>query len=316
MVLTTPHIDLQEIVKKLKATKSVMDKVQIARTHELLGQQVDIPFVGERIEVGDDCAAIPDGHGSYLLFAAEGIVQDFVEHDPWFAGYSAVMVNISDVCAMGGIPIAVSDVIWAQNKQDSAEIWKGMMAASKAYGVPIVGGHTCYESPMKSLSVSILGKSDHLLTSYHAQAGDLILMVYDPAGAYHKNYPFWNASTTASPDRLKKLTQFPKLLADHLLSKTAKDISMGGIIGTLAMLLRTSGVGAEVYLDKIPQVDDDFFRWLCAFPSFGFLFAVQEDNLKAIQKITKEHDLVCASIGVFTHQKALYLSANHQKIKF
>ena len=56
--------------------------------------------------VGDDCAAIPDGDG-YLLFAMEGFVDDFVEAMPWFAGYCGVMVNVSDIYAMGGRPLAV-----------------------------------------------------------------------------------------------------------------------------------------------------------------------------------------------------------------
>ena len=33
---------------------------------------------------------------------AEGMLPQFVETDPWFAGWSAVMVNVSDIYAMGG----------------------------------------------------------------------------------------------------------------------------------------------------------------------------------------------------------------------
>ena len=57
---------------------------------------------------GDDCAAIPDGDG-HLLFAIEGFVEDFVAQQPWFAGYCGVMVNVSDIYAMGGRPLAVVD---------------------------------------------------------------------------------------------------------------------------------------------------------------------------------------------------------------
>ena len=57
---------------------------------------------------GDDCAVLPDGNG-HLLLAIEGLVQDFVEQQPWFAGYSAVMVNLSDIAAMGGRALAVVD---------------------------------------------------------------------------------------------------------------------------------------------------------------------------------------------------------------
>ena len=52
------------------------------------------------------------------------------------------MVNLSDVAAMGGRPLAIVDVLWTPGLDQSGHIWEGMSAASKAYGVPIVGGHT------------------------------------------------------------------------------------------------------------------------------------------------------------------------------
>jgi hypothetical protein len=65
------------------------------------------------VPVGDDCAAIADGDG-YLLFAIEGFINEFVAAEPWFAGYCGVMVNVSDVAAMGGRPIAVVDALWSR----------------------------------------------------------------------------------------------------------------------------------------------------------------------------------------------------------
>ena len=54
---------------------------------------------------GDDCALIPDGSG-YKLLAIEGFINRFVAEDPWFAGWCGVMVNLSDIAAMGGRPLA------------------------------------------------------------------------------------------------------------------------------------------------------------------------------------------------------------------
>ena len=64
----------------------------------------------QAVALGDDCAALADGEG-YLLFAIEGMVSDFVRAMPWFAGYSSVMVNVSDIYAMGGRPLAVVDAL-------------------------------------------------------------------------------------------------------------------------------------------------------------------------------------------------------------
>src|SRR5258708_10209687 len=80
------------------------------------------------IRVGDDCAAIPEEDG-FLLFAAEGMLESFVANDPWFAGYSAVMVNLSNVASMAGQPLAIVDVISTPKLPESANLWAGMPAA-------------------------------------------------------------------------------------------------------------------------------------------------------------------------------------------
>ncbi|MFH7168792.1 AIR synthase related protein, partial [Klebsiella pneumoniae] len=63
---------------------------------------------GLAVPAGDDCAAIPDGDG-HLLLAIEGFLDGFVAADPYFAGFCGVMVNVSDIAAMGGTPVAVVD---------------------------------------------------------------------------------------------------------------------------------------------------------------------------------------------------------------
>ena len=71
--------------------------------------------------------------GCFLLrFAIEGLVEDFVAAMPWFAGYSAVMVNLSDIAAMGGRHIAVVDAIWSAGAEQAEPILQGMAAASAA----------------------------------------------------------------------------------------------------------------------------------------------------------------------------------------
>jgi len=65
----------------------------------------DLETPHSAVPVGDDCAVLADGDG-YLLFAIEGFLNGFVARDPDFAGYCGVMVNVSDIYAMGGRPTA------------------------------------------------------------------------------------------------------------------------------------------------------------------------------------------------------------------
>ena len=105
-------IGLADLAAHVLAARGMAHKADIA---DVVGQ---LGVGGQAIRVGDDCAAIPDGDG-WLLFAIEGFVNDFVEAEPRFAGYCGVMVNLSDIAAMGGRPLAVVDAVWARSGDDA-----------------------------------------------------------------------------------------------------------------------------------------------------------------------------------------------------
>ncbi len=321
--MTTAVTDIIKVFEDLRQHPDIIDKRSISRTHEHLGDSVtsSVYFseTAHRILLGDDTAAILQADGSHLLLAAEGIVSHFLEKDPWFAGYSAVMVNISDICAMGGLPMAVTDTLFAEDQDDTARIWEGMLAASKAYGVPIVGGHTCYRSKPKGLSVSVLGKAtDKLLTSFEAKPGDALLLALDLKGAYYKSYPFWNASTTATPEYLQRIVKLPYQIANKKWCSVAKDVSMGGIIGTICMLLQTSKVGAEVVLETITKPTGVAWeKWLSSFPSYGYILACPPQHIAQIQALFSEAAINCDHIGRITpYTSELWIEYQDTKLKF
>ena len=176
--------------------------------------------------------------------AAEGMLPSLVETEPWFAGWCAVMVNVSDIYAMGGTPIAVVDTIWSQSTAMSEPLLDGMKAAATAYNVPIVGGHTNGHSPYNALSVAILGRAQRLITSFDAQPGDRLLLATDFRGKPHPKHPFWNAATTADPMLVAGRFGNTTVPGYNGLCNAGKDVSMGGIVGTVLMLLETSQCGA------------------------------------------------------------------------
>lgn len=142
---------LADLAAKLQQSLGIWQKQDIQIAAGALG------LVGDDnpILLGDDCAAIPDGSG-YLLLAAEGMLPSLVETDPWFAGWCAVMVNVSDIYAMGGRAIAVVDTVWSQSLSLSQPLLDGMRAAAQAYNVPIVGGHTNGRSPYNPSFVTLI----------------------------------------------------------------------------------------------------------------------------------------------------------------
>jgi AIR synthase-related protein len=260
------------------------------------------------VRLGDDCAAIPEGDG-FLLLAAEGMLETFVADDPWFAGYSAVMVNLSDVAAMGGYPLAIVDVLWTPSLPESAQIWDGMATASQGYGVPIVGGHTTVTGSGNAfLATAVLGKAQKLITSFDAQPNDELLMAVDLRGSYRGDKPFWNASVGAPVQRLRDNLRILPIMAERGWCRAGKDISNGGVIGTLTMLLECSQIGAELWLDQLPRPENVALeRWLISFPSFGFLLSVPRGNSSKTIALFKESGIGCARVGQMTASPSLDL---------
>jgi uncharacterized protein len=294
---------ISALAQRLRCGKGIAAKgdiASVARSLGLSGAGV-IPF-------GDDCAAIPDGDG-YLLFAIEGFMNEFVAGDPWFAGWCGAMVNISDIAAMGGRPIAIVDAIWANGEADAAPVLAGLKDAAKAYGVPVVGGHTNIRTDRGQLSVAILGRANKLLTSFDASPGDRLIAAIDLRGRYREPFSNWEAATDAPHSRLRGDLELLPAIAEAGLSRAAKDISQGGIVGTAAMLAECSGVAINIDLRAIPKPDGIALeRWLLTFPSFGYLLAVKPQDVAEVTARFAARGITAADIGNVTHGNRLTVS--------
>lgn len=292
-------MSVADLVAGLRASRGFRHKTDIVDVVSSLARRLPggTRDLAQAVALGDDCAALADGDG-YLLFAIEGMVSDFVSAMPWFAGYSSVMVNVSDIYAMGGRPLAVVDALWSRGIEPAHEVLAGMAAASVAYGVPIVGGHTNTRSDAAQLAVSIVGRAKALLSSFNAKPGDRLMMAVDLRGRFEEPYPFWNASVDAPGERLRADLECLPQLAESGLCDAAKDISMAGTLGTALMLLECSQVGARIDLDRIPKpADVPLERWVTAFPSFGYLLSVRAEHVEAVQALFDSRSLACAVIG-------------------
>jgi AIR synthase-related protein len=252
----------------------------------------------ERILLGDDTAAIPDDRG-FLLLAAEGIRPEFLERDPYFAGWSSVMVNVNDIAAMGGYPLGVVDAYFHSPSSAVDVVVAGIRDACAAYGVPLVGGHTtCRDEGPHALAVAVLGRAEHLLTSFGARAGDALLFAVDLRGSYRHDFPFWNSTAKRASESLRADLSLLGTLAHQNVVHACKDVSNAGIAGTLLMLLEASGVGAVLDLARIPRPTGVSLKtWLTTFPSYGFLLSVPPASVSAVQSAVRDRGLTCEQVG-------------------
>jgi uncharacterized protein len=299
----TGALTLSALAERLRRSSGIAAKSDIAAVAKSLGLSGD-----DVIAVGDDCAAIPDGDG-YLLFAIEGFMNEFVAGDPWFAGWCGAMVNISDITAMGGRPVAVVNAIWADGEVNAAPVLAGLKDAAKAYAVPVVGGHTNIRTDRGQLSVAILGRASKLLTSFDAEPGDTLIAAIDLRGRYREPFSNWEAATDAPHQRLRGDIELLPLIAEAGLSRAAKDISQGGIVGTAAMLAECSGVAIDIDVNAVPKpAEVALERWLLTFPSFGYLLSVKPWNVSETIARFTARGIAAAAVGAVSHGSRVTIS--------
>lgn len=261
---------------------------------------------------GDDAAAIPDGN-SWKLIAMEGFMNEFVESEPWFAGWCSVMVNLSDIIAMGGRGLAMTNAIWAPDKVYAEKILGGMREASETYNIPIVGGHTNLKTDRPQLAATILGRADVLITSFDAAPGQALVVISDQRGSYVGESKNFASFIGVNPKRLQKDNEILPALAEKKLISSGKDISQGGIIGTSIMLAESSGVGIEIDPLALKCPDDNLEKWMTAFPSFGFLLSVNEENLSEVLSAFQNRSIDARRVGRITEGTTVNLVENDNR---
>ena len=255
---------------------------------------------------GDDAAAIPDKNG-WQLVAMEGFMNEFVAAEPWFAGWCAVMVNHSDILAMGGRATGLTNAVWAPNRNTASEILRGMSEASKAYRIPIVGGHTNFNTDRPQLAATIFGKAESLITSFEAKPGDALIAATDQRGSYVGASKNFAAFLQVPGERLRKDCELLPSMAERGLFTAGKDISQGGIVGTALMLAECSKVGIEIDLESIKSPDGELEKWLGAFPSYGFLLAARPDKSESITSVFHSREIDARVIGQVVEGTSLHL---------
>jgi AIR synthase-related protein len=305
---------LPELARELSGALGLQHKqeIQAAARHFPVAERG--PWGPLPVRLGDDCAAIPDGEG-YLLLAAEGMWPALVDTEPRFAAYCSILVNASDVYAMGGRPLAVVDALFARGADAAAPLWEGLAEAAAHLGVPVVGGHTNLHSPYTALAAAVVGRARSLLTSFAARPGHDLIAAVDLRGQMHPRHPFWNAAAGAPGERLRADYEVLPRLAEGGLAAAAKDISMGGLVGTALMLLEGSGVGATLHLESIPRPESiPWAIWLLTFPSYGFLLSVPPAQAAAVVATFRERAIEAAVVGRVDDSRCLTLASGSERV--
>ncbi len=249
---------------------------------------------------GEDCAVV-DLDNEYILLAADGIMESLTRKDPFWAGYCSVLANVNDVLAMGGRPLALVDVLSYRDEEVLREITKGINLALERFSVPLVGGHLHPESSYDSIEVAILGAvgKNSIIRSDLARSGDSILAAYDLNGSPREGFPcHWDTTLKRSNEVVRKRMRSIWELAEKGLVSSGKDISNPGLIGTLGMLLESSGKGGVVDLESLRTPQNlSLQHWLKVYHGFGFVFSCAEGDTPRVGEIFKKVGIEVDEIG-------------------
>ena len=228
--------------------------------------------------IGDDAAVIKCGNSCQVVstdLLIEGVHFDLSYAPLKHLGYKAIVVNLSDICAMNAIPSQVTVSLALSNRfpvEAVEELYAGVKLACKQYKIDLIGGDTTSSMSGLMISVTAIGsaKEEDLVYRSGAQEKDLIVATGDLGGAYlglqilerekavfmeDKNMqPDLHGSEYVLERQLKPearkdiIEMFKKM---DLKPTSMIDIS-DGLSSELLHLAKSSNAGLQVYEEKIP----------------------------------------------------------------
>ena len=199
--------------------------------------------------IGDDAAVLRFPAPADCLVAVdtlmEGVHFNFPEMSPAQIGRKALAVNLSDIAAMAGKPLAaVVGIVFnrKQGEQFARDLEAGMLALADEFDTALIGGDTnTWDGPLV-VSVTILGEAQGKgpVRRSGAQVGDWILVTGDFGGSLlRKHYEF--------TPRVEEAIALHQAADIHAMI----DVS-DGLAADLYHILDESQVGASLRTHHIP----------------------------------------------------------------
>ena len=220
------------------------------------------------VDTGDDTAAWATGAvGAAIELGTTDTVVEGVhftrETTPWpDLGWKSLASNISDIAAMGGLPLYALVTLGLPPETevgDIEELYRGMLEIGEEYGVAIIGGDMV-RSPVVFITVALTGvRQGAPMLRTSAGVGDQVAVtgwVGSSGGGLklmleNREAPAEAAAFLREAHRRPR----PAVAAGQLLSQagvtTAMDVS-DGLADDLSKLCRASGVSARIYADRVP----------------------------------------------------------------
>ncbi|MFL2638717.1 MAG: thiamine-phosphate kinase [Flavobacteriaceae bacterium] len=270
--------------------------------------------------IGDDSAILEFGNQQVLVSSdilVEGVHFNLSYVPLKHLGYKSVVSNLSDIYSMNAQCTQITVNIAVSNRftlESIEELYFGINAACKKYGVDLVGGDTTSSSKGLIISITAIGlqKEKLIVKRSGAKLNDLVVVTGDIGSAYlglqvlEREREVFKVNPKNQPD----LTKYKYLIQRQLKPEARKDIvdyftkikliptSMidisDGLSSELIHISKKSNVGFDIYEDKIPVSDEmvlcsDEFRLnsttvaLSGGEDYELLFTINQKDYKKLQ---------------------------------
>ena len=228
--------------------------------------------------IGDDAAVLDFKNKKTVVstdLLVEGVHFDLSYMPLKHLGYKAVVVNVSDICAMNATATQITVSIAVSNRfplEALEELYSGIELAAKMYNVDVVGGDTTSSKTGLLISITALGEANEEELVYRSGANDndLLVVTGDIGAAYlgftvlEREKQVFQADPNNQPDldrydylierQLKPEARqdIKKLLADLEVKPTAMIDISDGLSSEIMHLCKQSNVGCNLFEDKLP----------------------------------------------------------------
>ena len=210
----------------------------------------------------DDAAVWDLGNGQALISTTDFFMP--VVDDPFDFGRIAATNAISDVYAMGGMPVlAIAILGWPVDKigpEIAGKVIAGGRAACMEAGIPLAGGHSIDSpEPIFGLAVNGLIPIQNIKKNDTAKAGDYLFLTKSLGIGLLTTASKKNLLTPSDlQTAIQSMTQLNKIGAElgkmegvHAMT----DVTGFGLAGHLIEMAEGSGLTAEVEFSKVPVMD-------------------------------------------------------------
>ena len=257
---------------------------------EKIKQKIPVPLRGT-LPIGDDAGAfavprlINKKSVREILMSSDALVEGvdfkFGRHAPERIGHKALAVNLSDMAAMGAVPLAFTVTLGLTKRVSSAWVkrfYQGMMKLARSFRVSCIGGDLSKAAQLFSVvTVTGCAAGPRFVTRNGARPGDWIAVTGRLGGSLTRHH----------------LDFVPRVAEAVFLARTFRlgamiDVS-DGLAQDLGHILKASEVDARIDLKCIPVARDAFLmsrgvpgkmlqKALCDGEDFELVFTVPKSE--------------------------------------